>query len=64
MFSRRNTEVVPEENTEVWTCSSDDCIGWMRDNFSFEDTPSCPLCQSEMTRSDKVLPVLVNNSKK
>lgn len=64
MFSRRNNEPIPEENTEVWTCSNEDCNGWMRDNFSFEAKPTCPLCHSKMTSSDKVLPVLVNNSKR
>lgn len=62
MFSRRNSEPVPEENTEVWLCSNDECIGWMRDNFTFDEKPTCPLCQSSMIQGDKVLPVLVNNN--
>jgi hypothetical protein len=63
MFSKKSLEVIPEENTSIWTCSNDTCMGWMRDNFSFEVKPSCPLCQSDMVNDDKVLPVLVNNNK-
>ena len=31
---------VPPEQTPVWECESEDCLGWMRKNFSFEKTRS------------------------
>jgi hypothetical protein len=30
----------------------------MRDAFSFDETPKCPLCHSEMKRETKMLPVI------
>ena len=58
-FNKR--EEKPEEvETEVWSCTSEDCPGWMRNNFSFEEEPSCPLCKSVMTQETRVLPKLEN----
>jgi hypothetical protein len=56
--SRKPREPVPEVDTQIWSCTNDECTGWMRDAFSFEDQPTCPLCQSGMTRETKVLPEL------
>ncbi|WP_333485676.1 cold-inducible protein YdjO-related protein [Paenibacillus sp. SYP-B4298] len=42
----------------MWTCSSDNCSCWMRNDFSFESQPLCPICQSEMNEGTKLLPVL------
>ncbi|EDW6383958.1 cold-shock protein, partial [Salmonella enterica subsp. enterica] len=47
-YRKKTLEEIPEENTPVWTCTSDDCNGWMRDNFTFDYSPVCPLCSSEM----------------
>ncbi|MFC4775894.1 cold-shock protein [Paenibacillus sp. GCM10023252] len=57
-YSKKNTEPVPEEQTAVWTCSKDGCECWMRDDFSFQSQPQCPICSSSMEQSMKLLPVL------
>lgn len=49
-------EPVEEVDTVIWTCTNEDCSGWMRDRFSFEETPACPLCKSEMVKETKTLP--------
>ncbi|TBL76029.1 cold-shock protein [Paenibacillus thalictri] len=63
MYSRkRPMEEVPEELTSVWICEKEDCIGWMRDNFTFETVPTCLQCSSPMIRGTKMLPLLVNHN--
>jgi hypothetical protein len=57
-FSRRTNEPIPEELTVVWTCLQDGCNGWMRDKFSFDTIPLCPLCKSAMEKNTKMLPVV------
>ncbi|WP_413242494.1 cold-inducible protein YdjO-related protein [Paenibacillus sp. 1P07SE] len=42
----------------MWSCQSDGCECWMRDNFSFQDNPNCPICGSEMLADSRMLPVL------
>lgn len=65
MYSRRNAvESIPEEMTEVWSCITEDCKGWIRDDFAFDVEPVCPLCQSTMVKETRMLPQLVNNNKK
>ena len=49
---------VPEVETTVWSCTSADCQGWMRESYSFEETPACPLCESVMEQEMRVLPEL------
>lgn len=56
--SKRAREPVPEVETEVWSCTSEDCPGWMRDAYSFDDKPSCPICDSDMQKETRVLPEL------
>lgn len=63
-FSKKAIVPVEEEETDVWTCSTDGCTCWMRDNFSFEKSPTCPFCQGEMTKDTRMLPVLMNHSKR
>ncbi|WP_308421798.1 cold-shock protein [Paenibacillus radicis (ex Gao et al. 2016)] len=53
-------EEIPEVNTKIWSCESDDCNGWMRENFSFEQAPTCLLCNSPMVSAERMLPMLVN----
>lgn len=53
----RKQEVV-EVETDVWACTSDDCQGWMRESYSFEKEPKCPLCQSAMKQETRILPEL------
>ncbi|WP_284139236.1 MULTISPECIES: cold-shock protein [unclassified Virgibacillus] len=59
-FSRGPKEPLPEEETAVWSCTSDDCNGWMRASYSFAKEPKCPLCESEMEQEVRMLPKLEN----
>ncbi|WNC14242.1 cold-shock protein [Brevibacillus brevis] len=63
-FSKKAVVPVEEEETDVWMCTSDSCTCWMRDNFSFDNSPNCPFCHSPMVKETKVLPVLTNHSKR
>lgn len=64
MYSRKRTfEALPEAMTAVWTCTRDECNGWMRADFSFEDEPHCPKCQAEMASEMRSLPILVNTNR-
>ncbi|MDP4096236.1 cold-shock protein [Paenibacillus sp. P96] len=58
MYKRHVPEPVPEENTEVWSCTNNDCNGWMRRDFTFNGEPSCPLCDSSMNQEVRMLPIL------
>ena len=60
--SRRKPLDLPQELTAVWSCSSDSCKGWMRDNFVFAQLPLCPQCQSVMVKSERLLYVVANTS--
>ena len=61
--SRRKPRVeIPAELTAVWSCSDEGCKGWMRDNFAFSVAPVCSLCQSDMIKSEKMLPPVMNTS--
>ncbi|MFC5401441.1 cold-shock protein [Cohnella soli] len=61
--SRKKTvEELPEELTAIWSCSDDNCNGWMRDNFALSSTHQCPLCQSEMVKGERMLVALANTS--
>ncbi|AYA76667.1 cold-shock protein [Bacillus sp. Y1] len=62
-FGRKNQEEVVKEETKVWVCSSESCKCWIRDNFKSTESPSCPLCHSEMKQSTKIVEVLNNPSK-
>ncbi|MDT9725558.1 cold-shock protein [Xylanibacillus composti] len=43
--------------TKVWTCSGQQCKGWMRAEFTFQATsPQCPLCSQSMVPTTKLLP--------
>lgn len=55
-FSRGPKEPVQEVETTIWTCTSEECNGWMRESWSFNDEPKCPLCKSSMTQEVRVLP--------
>lgn len=55
-FSRGPKEPVQEVETNVWSCMSEDCQGWMRESFSFEEEPTCPLCNSSMEKEIRVIP--------
>jgi len=57
-FSRGPKEPLPEVETKVWSCTNDECQGWMRESFSFVEEPECPLCKSEMKQEVRMLPEL------
>ncbi|WP_127533926.1 cold-shock protein [Paenibacillus kobensis] len=59
---KRSLEDIPEALTAIWSCTEENCRGWMRDNFVFSVVPVCSLCQSEMIRGEKMLAVVVNTS--
>jgi hypothetical protein len=63
MYSRKKTvEELPTELTVVWSCSSEQCKGWMRDNFSLSEAPVCFLCQSPMIKEERMLATVENTS--
>ncbi len=57
-FSRGPKEPIPEIETNVWSCTNEECQIWMRESFSFVEEPTCPICQSEMTKETRKLPKL------
>ncbi|SDS65836.1 Cold-inducible protein YdjO [Paenibacillaceae bacterium GAS479] len=58
-YSRKKPQAeLPTEITEIWSCVSEDCNGWMRKNFALDEVPVCFLCQSPMEHSTRELPVL------
>jgi hypothetical protein len=63
-FSRNKPEPGPDVETTVWSCTSEDCKGWIRENFSFDTEPCCPLCKGEMEKEVRMLPELQNELKK
>jgi hypothetical protein len=62
-FGKRNEEEIITEETKIWECTSEECKGWMRDNFKSSENPLCPLCKSEMKETTKMLQVVHNYSK-
>ncbi|MCR8643524.1 cold-shock protein [Paenibacillus sp. N1-5-1-14] len=62
-YSKKTVEPVVEE-TVIWKCSNESCVCWMRENFAFEQTPVCPICQSVMEKNNKMLPTIYNNNQK
>lgn len=55
---KRPLEDIPKEMTAIWSCTKEECNGWMRDNYSFEDVPTCPKCKSPMISNMKNLPII------
>ncbi|MCC2685564.1 MAG: cold-shock protein [Paenibacillaceae bacterium] len=62
-FAKKVQEPVQEEETNVWVCGDDACGCWMREDFSFEQSPSCPICRNSMIKNSKMLPALNNGMK-
>jgi hypothetical protein len=62
LYKRNNMEEIPPEETKVWECTSEECKGWVRDNFTYSDEAKCPLCGSDMKESTKMLQA-INNPK-
>ncbi|QPC46531.1 cold-shock protein [Mangrovibacillus cuniculi] len=63
MYNRKPQEEVVKEETKIWECASPDCNGWIRDNFTSEAEPLCPLCQSSMSEASRLLEVVHNPSR-
>ncbi|WP_028548563.1 cold-shock protein [Paenibacillus sp. UNC451MF] len=61
-YRKKMMEDFPQEQTKIWSCSKEDCKGWMRDNFTFAYTPTCRICHSPMVSSLKLLPIVVNSN--
>jgi hypothetical protein len=59
----KTKEPVEEFETSVWVCNKENCLGWIREEFSFKTTPICIFCKSEMVHTTKMLPVLTNTFK-
>ncbi|MFC0189283.1 cold-inducible protein YdjO-related protein [Fictibacillus iocasae] len=57
-FSKQQAEPVPDVETKVWSCSSESCSCWMREDYSLHKTPDCPICKSEMKQEVRMLPEL------
>ncbi|WP_066192221.1 MULTISPECIES: cold-shock protein [Gracilibacillus] len=55
-YFNNQKEPVKNVETNVWVCESNDCQGWMRENYSFDEKPKCPICQSNMEKEVRVLP--------
>jgi hypothetical protein len=63
VYSRnKSQEEIPCGTTVIWSCTSEGCTCWMRDNFAFEAAPTCWKCHAPMASSEKSLPLLINNS--
>jgi hypothetical protein len=57
---KRPLDDVPQEMTAIWSCTNEECNGWMRDNFVFSIQPTCPQCQSAMEKGERKLYVVAN----
>lgn len=55
---RKFTVDLPLEVTGIWSCTSDSCNGWMREEFALDPVPTCRLCQSPMVRTTRMAPVV------
>lgn len=42
-------------DTDVYSCSNESCIGWMRKDFATDDR-HCPMCGNEMVEEVRELP--------
>jgi hypothetical protein len=54
-WSKKNDLEDKQEQVAIWECQAEDCLGWMRKNFSFEDHPNCPLCGNTMKSGERLL---------
>jgi hypothetical protein len=62
-FRRKSFEDLPQEETAIWFCETTDCKGWIRDNFTFENMPTCHLCHAPMKSGVRMLPLIDNTNK-
>jgi phospholipid N-methyltransferase len=55
---QQETPITDGDSTEIWDCTSQACKGWMRKSQSFADSPDCPICDSPMEDTVRILPKL------
>ena len=51
----RNQEPLAQEQTEIWECTVEDCKGWMRKDFSYDNHQKCPLCGHHMEAGERLI---------
>lgn len=61
VLRKKVVEEIPQADTAILPCTNEDCNGWMRDNFAFEQEPVCAHCSSPMVSGTKMLPLVVND---
>ncbi|MHC8970090.1 cold-shock protein [Priestia aryabhattai] len=49
---------------EIWECESEECNGWMRKNFSYQNHQKCPLCGYKMKSGERLLETSSNPHQK
>lgn len=54
-YGKRNQEPLAQEQTEVWECTVEDCKGWMRKDFSYDNHQKCPLCGNYMEAGERLI---------
>lgn len=57
-YAKNSQEPTPEVETTIWSCTNDDCKGWMREAYTFAETPTCPMCHAPMQKETRILPEL------
>ncbi|WP_256759354.1 cold-shock protein [Cohnella sp. WQ 127256] len=62
-YRKKSLEEVPLEDTAIWSCPTEGCKGWIRDNFAFENQPTCHLCHTPMVSGTRMLPLIDNTNK-
>ncbi|MCR2804126.1 cold-shock protein [Paenibacillus soyae] len=61
-YSRKKPMSEPvHEMTPIWACTKEGCNGWMRENYTLQETPTCSQCQSPMARTTREIPVLTGS---
>ena len=61
---KKNQEPLPKEQIEIWECESEECNGWMRKNFSYQNHQKCPLCGHKMRTGERLLDASPNPHQK
>lgn len=55
-FPNKKLAPLNEVEAMIWKCTGPDCRGWMRQEFSLQARPQCPLCSSEMGLAKQKVP--------
>lgn len=54
-FMKRDPEILVQEQIEVWGCTDEECKGWMRKDFSYDEYQKCPLCGNHMRIEKRIV---------